>query len=125
MVNFPKDNFILNQLSSLANRLDEKGLSKISNDIDNIIKSLVLEPTNLLPGGLGDDLDPKDVDGKQLLKGISVELEHTGNALLAKEIALDHLAEDPKYYDKLELIEDHAYDEMAAGPEASGYFSLV
>jgi len=41
----------------------------------------------------------------QLEKGIKVEMEHTKSRLKAKEIAMDHLFEDPKYYDKLEKIE--------------------
>jgi hypothetical protein len=41
----------------------------------------------------------------QLDKGIRVEMEHTKNKLKAKEIAMDHLFEDPKYYQKLKKIE--------------------
>ena len=41
----------------------------------------------------------------QLDKGTKVELEHTSNRDVAREIALAHLAEDPKYYDKLDKIE--------------------
>ncbi len=37
----------------------------------------------------------------QLDKGIKVELEHTNDKKVAKEIALDHLKEDPNYYTKL------------------------
>ena len=40
----------------------------------------------------------------QLLKGINVELEHTNNEDVAREIALDHLNEDPHYYNKLEKV---------------------
>lgn len=35
---------------------------------------------------------------KELQKGIKVELEHTKDENIAKEIAKDHLSEDPKYY---------------------------
>ena len=42
----------------------------------------------------------------QLSKGIKVELEHTSDEDVAKEIALDHLAEYPDYYDRLEQVED-------------------
>jgi hypothetical protein len=42
---------------------------------------------------------------KQLNKGIEVELEHTTDKEKAKEIALDHLAEYPDYYDRLEKVE--------------------
>jgi len=37
----------------------------------------------------------------QLRLGIKTEMEHTDNKSKAKEIAMDHLAEDPKYYTKL------------------------
>lgn len=57
-----------------------------------------------IPGGEGDKLKPSDVDPEELAKGIKVELEHTTDKEIAKEIALDHLAEDPKYYSKLATI---------------------
>lgn len=52
---------------------------------------------------------------KQLDKGIKVELEHTKDKSVAREIALDHLAEDPKYYDKLDKaeLEEDQLDETA------------
>jgi hypothetical protein len=60
-----------------------------------------------MKGGLADKRKPSDFDQKQLRKGIRVEREHTGdNTNLATEIAMDHLTEDPRYYDKLERIED-------------------
>ena len=46
----------------------------------------------------------KDVDPGELKRGIEVEKEHTESAEEAKQIALDHLAEDPKYYTKLKKI---------------------
>lgn len=47
----------------------------------------------------------------QLYKGIKVEKEHTSKESVAREIALNHLAEDPKYYDKLEKadLEESAF----------------
>jgi hypothetical protein len=42
----------------------------------------------------------------QLAIGISVEMEHTGDELIASEIAKDHLMEDPDYYTKLKKIEE-------------------
>jgi len=42
---------------------------------------------------------------KQLSKGIKVELEHTPDIAVAREIALDHLNEFPDYYDRLEKVE--------------------
>lgn len=59
---------------------------------------------NVLIGGLGDDTDEEDVDSDELEMGIEVEKEHTKSKKIAKEIALDHLSEDPKYYTKLKAI---------------------
>ncbi len=42
---------------------------------------------------------------QQLDKGMQVELEHTNNHSVAKEIALDHLGEYPDYYDRLSQME--------------------
>lgn len=42
---------------------------------------------------------------EQLEKGTVHELEHTKNKEIAKQIALDHLKENPKYYDFLEEME--------------------
>jgi hypothetical protein len=58
-----------------------------------------------------DSVDKKDIEItvsellKQLNKGIKIELEHTKNKSQAKEIAMDHIGEDPKYYDKLSKME--------------------
>lgn len=41
----------------------------------------------------------------QLDKGIKVELEHTSDKKVAREIALDHLDEVPDYYDRLKTVE--------------------
>lgn len=48
----------------------------------------------------------------QLAMGIAVEKEHTTDPALAREIALDHLKEDPEYYSKLNKMEasDEATD---------------
>lgn len=42
---------------------------------------------------------------KELIKGIKVEMEHTKDKKIAMEITMDHLYEDPKYYNKLKKIE--------------------
>jgi len=54
-----------------------------------------------IEGGKGDNLDPKDVDQRELAVGIAVEVEHRkGDKEAAQDIALDHLKENPKYYSK-------------------------
>lgn len=57
-----------------------------------------------IAGGVGDNSKPSDFDPKQLAMGIDVELEHTNSRAIAREIAIDHLREDPRYYSKLKKI---------------------
>jgi hypothetical protein len=45
-------------------------------------------------------VNPKSLE-KQLRVGVAVEMEHTNSEAKAEEIAMDHLAEDPRYYTKL------------------------
>lgn len=63
-----------------------------------------------LPGGKADKLNPRHFDKKQLAIGTKHEKEHTKDAKLAMEIAMDHLAEDPQYYTKLKQIEKSNMD---------------
>jgi len=60
--------------------------------INNLIK---------LPGGVGDRTPSDQIDPIQLSTGIQIEMEHTNDPEIAKEISLDHLTVDPKYYSKL------------------------
>lgn len=48
------------------------------------------------------------VDKEQLSIGIKIEMEHTNNTLIAKRIALDHLAEISDYYTRLTAMEKEA-----------------
>jgi hypothetical protein len=41
----------------------------------------------------------------QLAMGIEVELEHTTDRKIAREIALDHIGEYADYYDRLKKVE--------------------
>lgn len=60
---------------------------------------------DMLPGGEGDNKPDSDFDAEQLKIGIEHEMEHTNDPLKAKEIAKDHLVEDPDYYKKLKKID--------------------
>jgi len=86
-----------------------------------------------LKGGLSDKKTLKDISKKnssnieilkkQLIKGIKVEMEHTDDKQKAKEIAMDHLFEDPKYYDKLKKIEGKKTEtKEATGSSSSGSY---
>jgi hypothetical protein len=39
-------------------------------------------------------------------------MEHTSDPKLAAEIAKDHLTEDPRYYEKLDMMEKMSLEEM-------------
>lgn len=87
-----------------------------------------MKKINKLKGGLSDKMSLTDISKKhkislenlkdQLKKGQKVEKEHTKDSLKAKEIAMDHLSEDPKYYTKLKKIEA----KETTGSDASGSF---
>ena len=50
----------------------------------------------------------EDADPEELSKGIVVEMEHTTDKKISEKIALDHLAEIPDYYTRLEKMEKDA-----------------
>ena len=54
-----------------------------------------------LEGGKADNKSPEDFDSDDISIGTAVEREHTSNPDIATEIAMDHLAENPEYYDQL------------------------
>jgi len=96
---------------------------------DNIDESEKLE------GGLSDGKTIEDVAKKhkidvdllkvQLYNGIEVEKEeHTDDKKTAKEIALDHLWEDPKYYVKLKKVETKEMDSGSSGSFEAPLFSV-
>ena len=66
---------------------------------------IIIKDTEKLTGGAGDNRPDSDFDPKQLEIGIKHEMEHTKDRGIAKEIAKDHLSEDPNYYKKLKKIE--------------------
>lgn len=72
---------------------------------------------DLLPGGKADKIPPSRFPLKKVRAGEKVEHEHTYSHAIAREIARDHLSEDPKYYEKLHKMEkggsiDSMFDEL-------------
>jgi hypothetical protein len=75
-----------------------------------------LKECEMIKGGLADGKDLSDIAKKhgvtendiqkELKMGLKVEKEHTDDPKKQREIALDHLYEDPKYYSKLAKIEN-------------------
>lgn len=66
-----------------------------------------------LRGGRADFKPDRVFKKKQLAKGTKHEREHTVDPAVAKEIAKDHLAEDPDYYDMLDKLEQQASKKAA------------
>ena len=62
---------------------------------------------------------------KQFRKGMKVEMEHKMGIIKAKQIALDHLKENPLYYDDLEKVEKPKKTETkeATGASSAGQYS--
>ena len=101
-----------------SKKLNNKGMSGYE-EIDEIAVQVDNIPGGLANGKTLIDLAKKwDSNGyyepaqfaakyikPELMKGIKVEMEHTTDVRIATEIAMDHLWEDLKYYEKLAKIE--------------------
>lgn len=84
-------------------------------DINNIYNKLLSVSNvkeDLISGGKGDNTSSNKLSEKELEVGIMIEREHTKSDEKAKEIATDHLTEDPQYYSK--LIKSGLVDEQPA-----------
>ena len=91
-----------------------KLIQKVSAKIHKKVK-------DILPGGADNGSPDSDFDKEQLDKGQEIEMEHTNDPDIAKEIAKDHLVEAPRYYldedggDRLKMLEEEAnieYEEI-------------
>ncbi|WP_353208339.1 hypothetical protein [Sphingorhabdus sp.] len=60
---------------------------------------------DLLHGGKADNVPDREFSSKALNEGQKDERKHTDNDQIAKEIAKDHLSQDPRYYKKEKLVE--------------------
>jgi hypothetical protein len=64
--------------------------------------------SDMLPGGEGDDNpDAVGIDPDELAMGLEHEMEHTDDEAIAREIAIDHITEDPQYYTNLKRFGAH------------------
>lgn len=98
-------------------KLKGKGVEKSLSLIRDAVLKAVKTPDRL-KGGKGDHAADKDFDATQLAAGIKVEMEHTDDKALAKEIAKDHLTEDPSYYRKLKRMEAGGVKKAVGDPRA-------
>jgi hypothetical protein len=84
-------------ISRLYDKLNELHNRKLSIPESKMLDKPTMTATQLAKKHSVDRSHIED----QLQKGIKVEMEHTKQYDTAKEIALDHLKEDPNYYTKL------------------------
>ena len=123
-----------------SKKLNNKGLSGYE-EVDEIAVQKDEIPGGLAKGKTLIDLakrwdskgyyDPKQFAKEyikpKLQQGIKVEMEHTNDVRYATEIAMDHLWEDLKYYDKLSKIENESLleysgaDSFNDGNSVTGY----
>lgn len=80
---------------------------------------------DLLPGGLAAGTKPGDYDPVQLHAGMLVEMEHTGDPRVAREIAMDHLTEHPGYYPELAKMEARMQSLSGNGNVAGSSFETA
>lgn len=102
----------------------QKDLDEIADKVNsyqqsNLQETFFLDEEDIISeeitGGKADGMTPMEIAyshnveisviQKQIQKGIKIEMEHTNNKKIAKEIAMDHLVENPNYYDYLEDME--------------------
>lgn len=103
---FSKENLEKKTIESLL-RVLNKIKDKLGDDGGN---KTTMKKEEKLKGGLADKMTIEDIAKKhdcdvdklkkELKKGTKEEMEHTDDEDKAKEIAMDHLAEDPKFYSK-------------------------
>jgi 8-oxo-dGTP pyrophosphatase MutT (NUDIX family) len=74
-------------------------------DIKKLLAPVLKKTADLLPGGEADNKPDSQFPAKALAEGAKHEHEHTDNDQVAKEIAKDHLSEDPAYYVKQKALE--------------------
>jgi len=106
-----KGNEVQKKIHSLLGQVDKKVAEKLWNKYAPKNKAAGGKPMfpfpkhltreDIIPGGKGSGTPEEKVCPKQLKVGIAVEMEHTPDPEAAKEIAIDHLVEDPEYYTKL------------------------
>lgn len=92
-----KDNGVKCMFRGRGYEFLEKGINENKLSLKRICEEMQLHGLAQKQNKNEDDFDPEE-----LQKGIGIEMEHTDDEETAKQIALDHLTENPKYYTDLE-----------------------
>jgi len=95
-------------------RQDQKGDGKFEGYRAAIKHSYQIDIASFkdkIPGGMADGKPITNYDLGQLLEGIKAERDHTGDNLLALELAMDHLEHIADYYTHLTRMENQCASE--------------
>ena len=84
------------------------------------LQEFLNEEKELFKGQVKSGISAEDVDPKEFLVGLAVEKEHSTDLAVQKEIALQHLGENPKYYS--EGMKKGMFDEVEAMNLYKKYF---
>ena len=130
-----KEQFRNSMKNEFSKMMSGEQTGQIMQDLNKYTKEM--KEAEKLKGGKADNMNLDKIAekhnaqlidiAKQFVKGHNVELEHTKDKLKASEIVMDHLFEDPKYYDKLSKVETKEIKKEepneATGSGSSGAFS--
>jgi len=130
-----KEQFRNSMKNEFSKMMSGEQTGQIMQDLNKYTKEM--KEAEKLKGGKADNMNLEKIAekhnaqlidiAKQFVKGHDVELEHTKDKLKASEIVMDHLFEDPKYYDKLSKVETKEIKKEepneATGSGSSGAFS--
>jgi len=97
-------------------RKKPKGMAKGEGKKDKK-KAKFFSPASLIQNGLAAGEPDSKFDTEQLDAGKKIELEHTKDKGVAKQIAKDHLKEIPDYYTRLKAMEAQAKDDEKKGED--------
>lgn len=127
----PQLNAALQQIQQLETQISQ--LEQIKGKVQEVTQTTQQtaddKPKDSIEGGKGDDIPESKLNKKQLDMGQKVEMEHTNDPELAREIARDHLSEELKdgkekdkqeYYTKLKQIHDDSCKDYAWVLDLSG-----
>lgn len=103
------------QLKTLLAETEKEVKPKEQSQADGELNKVKKEENEIV-GGNADDKTVESIAAKHNItveelekaieQGVKVEAEHTTDTEKAREIALDHLAESPKYYEELAKMEE-------------------
>lgn len=104
-------------IKALPNKVRKKKRKKKAEHerLLSAVRQLNAGKKDVIPGGLADGKPDSAFPRSAIRKGVKVELEHTDDPRIAREIARDHLTERPDYYDMLAKAE-HAGKRAALLP---------